>query len=303
MAASPFHEAVVSLQRSAGNVAVSQLLVGGGSVLQRQAPTPPLAPPVKPAEAPPFAHGTDRPEYEAKLTEAVEKLAKIEFGRGEQATSEDFDHQFWEKEPDPDPDVAWHLRLKEKLSPADALDAIVDKPQKWSFDCAQYVQVSELYALRHTLGKAQFDQYMRSTGKDGQVVLRVHWSTGLKRKTLYKRKGPSEPFIEENTTVGPPYPWTEDELLKMVPVGSRVCFTNDKLPVNDAYHNENTVLLGPDRFGAHAGTGGKKIWSRAALEAELAAQLRTKGSPAAAERYYISEIEVYALGFLDKPNP
>jgi len=272
---------VLELQRRAGNAATVAFLRRARRSVQR-------------SEA-----GSVRDKYERLLPDAVVRLKSIDFGRGEQNPTEDFDHDFWEKAPDRDPDVGVHLELKRGKSPAAAIQAIFDRTSKWAFDCAEFVQVVQLYALLKTLGPTQFDEYITKQARNGVVMLRTHWSTGLRRKTLYKRSAANEGMVRETNgspEVGP-QPSVED-LLAAAPIGARVLFTNPTLPRVHPFHNENTVLLGADRFGANAGKGNVREFTRKEIEQRMAQAAAADGGSASTDVIFISEIEIYDLDAL-----
>jgi hypothetical protein len=113
---------------------------------------------------------------------------------------------------------------------------------------------------------------------------------------MYKRKSADEGMVRESNgtvEVGPQQP--VDNLLAAAPVGSRVLFTNPTLPREHPFHNENTVLLGRDRFGANAGRGNVREFTRKEIEQRMAQASAQDGGSSSSDVIFISEIETYDL--------
>lgn len=163
-----------------------------------------------------------------------------------------------------------YLRTKAGVLAHDAVSAIVAHPERWSFDCAQFVQVLELYARLKTLGDDEFD---KSVG--GALELKVHASKGLETAEAFSREGGDSPESLER-------------VLKIAPLGSRVMWRNPTLPADSPSRNWNTVKLGADRFAVQTGSG-PQIMTRAQVEDHAASRSTPRG-PANLE-----EIEIYVV--------
>jgi len=214
-----------------------------------------------------------------------------------------FDGRFWRREFDA-PKKEWKLVLKDG-TPHEAIDALFHEQGRWHVDCAVFVEVVQLYALRQSLGAKRFDQRI---GK--RMELRAHGSTGTRRRTLFKRESPTATFTAEGADI-PKQIGSVEEVLAEAPIGSRVRWTSQLLfdKANNlfgpevftieqqewpAWQHENTVKLGPDRYGAH-GVGNRV--SRAEVEKKIAG-ITADVFPNASESeiragIFISEIELF----------
>ena len=227
------------------------------------------------------------------LTEGASRLAKVQFGHALKLHFEKFDAEWWEPrtwtsttwQPDSEPEHV--LALKERKSPFDAVLRIFDTLDKWSFDCAQLVQVVLLYAVVNRLDKESFDNRVASHAPTGgQMLLRVHDSTGL---TL---EGGSEHGKEELKNLlkisrqrAAAVMGEQEKKFKAAPKGSEITSTNLDPLVSDraAYGHENTIKMGDDQFIAHGINGSgfatrEDIYDLLAKDA-LKKQKRTLGGP------------------------
>jgi hypothetical protein len=144
------------------------------------------------------------------------------------------------------------------------------------------------------------------------MELRAHGSTGNVRHVLFKRLAARDTFSAE----GPGAPQRVGDLADLLgeaPIGSRVRWTSTLLfqRANDlsgpevftieqeewpSYQHENTIKLGPDRYGAQ-GVGGSARVSRADVETKLA-EVTARVFPDKSESevrsgIFVSEIEVF----------
>jgi hypothetical protein len=277
--------------------------------LRREAPRifgpPETIEPLRSEDLPPgLRSAAEQHGYGRLLRSGAERLTEIGFGRPEFGRDpsvggdaifgvENFDERFWSVEPDPK--TRSRLVLLPKKRPSDAIDAIFAKQSVWQVDCALFVQILHLNALKETLGRAAFDM------QQGGMILRPHDSTGIDRRLYYQRSRPDQQF------------WRSDgrldqrpiaQILQDIPIGTRVMWTNRQVsalspqhPELDAYRRENTVKVGSDQYAA-IGFGRRRTFSRADLELSLA-KVTTKAPNAAyiAENVFIMEIEEYRLPF------
>lgn len=195
--------------------------------------------------------------YQKKLQEAINLLSSVAFGRceGAQPTpdpADKYDKRYWVEEDVTDPQTKHkqaQLVLKAGIKPSFAIDEIFANLNLWSFDCAQYVQVAELYALRHSLGTDTFDSFVSG----GPFLIKHQFSTGLITKKMWGREKPGEPLTRfDSATSKAQETKSVDEVLAEAPIGSRIVWTNlDTRADNTDFKNENAIKLGPDRFAAH----------------------------------------------------
>lgn len=161
---------------------------------------------------------------------------------------------------------------------------------KWSVDCAQFIQVAEWYALRHAYGADDFNKRV-----GGTLELRVHRSTGIAYKELYERLNRSAKM--RRRTDGAEESKSVEQLLADAPIGSRITWTNKKAPDDSAFHNENTIKMGPDSFAAHGFGGSTNIFTRAEVELKLA-----QAEDSSADATYIAaNIFISQIAYFDTP--
>jgi hypothetical protein len=170
-------------------------------------------------------------------------------------THQAFDARYWSFEVNCDAGTAKLFQIRGK--PSEAIDEMFDNLHLWTFDCAEYLQVAQWYAQRHTMGAEAFDKKM--TGLGG-LTLRPHGSTGIMTKEAYIRKGPYAPFYRENnvTMQTEPSDKMAYQLLDEAPVGTRITWTNTAAPTGSdpsrgwwPFGNENAIKMGNDQYAAH----------------------------------------------------
>lgn len=166
-----------------------------------------------------------------------------------------FDAQYWRYEIDC---MTSKVQLLQKAGkPSEAVDEMFAHLGQWTFDCAEYLQVAQWYAQRHTMGADAFGAKMTSLGG---LTLRQHGSIGIVTSDLYFRAGPSEPFGRDNKIAqrSESTSLTEDEILAAAPVGTRVTWSNVAAPRSGeegrewwSFGNENTLKMGENSYAAH----------------------------------------------------
>jgi hypothetical protein len=261
--------------------------------------------------------------YEACAKEGAEKLSGVGFGaRGtgeldiqamcsiplSSDPSKTFDYwydqRFWE----PDVDTELHsckLVLRTDADPAKAIDELFDHQDRWHVACAEFIQITHLYALRHTLGDDGFRKRVQAGGK--RLELRRRGSTGISTKEVYSRTSPGAKMVRSSDQKIDPR--EADQILAAAPVGSRVRWTNkDKKAEGTAFEHENTLKVGPDKFIAHPLSrpglfvsgfpwvaGEAFTFSRQQVESRTAEETNSKADAAyIAANVFISEIEYFA---------
>jgi uncharacterized protein DUF4157/annexin-like protein len=251
--------------------------------------------------------------YEHYVQEGNEKLAGAPFGSfgdlttycfpEEKETSAGTERIFWYDrgywEPDVDPvQRTCKVKLLPGKSPAAAIDAMFDHQDRWKIACAEFVQIAHLYALRHTLGQKRFDERVGKGGFTLEVKRRQ--STGVETEVTFSRKSPSSEQMVRSDT-GRPDARHVDEILAAAPIGSRVRWTNlsgvrEGKP--NPWEHENTIKLGPDKFGAH-GTATGIFTTVNTHTREEVERLTARGTNPKADTSYvkanifISEIEIF----------
>ncbi|WP_340202080.1 DUF4157 domain-containing protein [Ascidiimonas sp. W6] len=181
-------------------------------------------------------------EYKQKVLEATVKLSgKLNFGASPEGK---YDKKYWKQIPDKD----YLLAIETIVKPSVAIKHLIKAPKGlWSFDCAEYIQVCNLYATMEVYGEEMVNQ--RSP-----LVLRQHGSTPFKNAGVtFERTNASAKFDaifqKAGNAVGENF-ITEDALLGGIPTGCRVCFKNPVAP-DTPFRNENAIYLGGGKYAAH----------------------------------------------------
>jgi hypothetical protein len=188
------------------------------------------------------------------LKEGARRLSQVTFGNP--VPKRKWDSEWWGPNtytPFGETEKEVILQVQDGKSPADAVLSIFQHLDKWSFDCALFVQVVLLYAVVMRLGKEKFNQRVAEhVQTQGKMLLRAHGSTGL----LYESGWQSEkPGPKEK-------PWSFEQAARIMgeqenhfiaaPNGSQVVFTNlDSLSNGTDFEHENTIKLADDQFIAH----------------------------------------------------
>lgn len=159
------------------------------------------------------------------------------------------------------------LVLKPGVPPHVAVDALFDEPGRWEMDCGQFVQVARLYVRRKLLPPPEkndaFDEQERG------LELRTHAPESARYALFERVTDEGRPLdLWRTDPLGRIDPMSEERMLDMAPVGSRVRWTSAWTKeialkgqglggsrVLDSswflFQNENAIKLGPDSYGAH----------------------------------------------------
>lgn len=224
-------------------------------------------------------------DYQKFIVKAVGLLeGKIGFGASPQGN---FDERCWKQIPDED----YKLAIETIVNPSVALKALVSASNGlWSFDCAEFVQICNLYATMKLYGDGTVD-------KKKPLVLRQHKSTTFQGGGYtFDRSDAGAKFDvidhgRKNAYV-PAY-LSEAELLGHVPAGSRVCFKNPAAP-DTPYRNENSIALGGGTYAAHP--MGTNLTAEQIVD-KLVSFNRGQGlggEDAGRSQIFISQVEVYS---------
>lgn len=205
-----------------------------------------------------------------------------------------YDREFWEHDFDAET-KACKVRLLPGKSAAKAIDAMFDHQDRWKISCSEFVQIAHLYALRHSLGARRFDATVGAGGFTLEIKRRA--STGLQTEVTFTRAKRDEAMRRSDT--GEVDPRSVDGILATAPIGSRVRWTNrDPRAQGTAWQNENTLKLGPDRFGAHGTATGLFAKDNTHTREEVERLTARGTNPDADSAYvaaniFISEIEIF----------
>lgn len=229
-------------------------------------------------------------EYAKQVRIAKDKLiGHIGFG----ASPEDqYDADHWEKIADP----KYRFAIKAKSKPSVALRALMDHRDKWSFDCAEFVQVCNLYASLEVYGEEHVDRIEH-------FVLRQHGSSTLEPESAtagaggvtFDRPGKDVAFDAVFPKIGNKYVGqliSEQDMLKALPVGARVCFKNPAAP-DTPYRNENAIVEGGDTYAAHPMGSGLSAQAIVGRLVQYNQSSDLGGENGGADRIFISQAEIY----------
>jgi len=250
---------------------------------------------------------TDTTKFSGELYEAIDLLSKANFGRDNRIIN-DF---CWELgkcvgtsvQPAVNKEYARILTLKEdNCTPAQAIKRIFENPRDWSFDCAEFVQLTILYATLKTYGDQKFNDYVwgllnktSSICYERYFTLLPHGSTGIKRVQKYSRyTSPQEEFMDDDGNV---IEMSDEVLLKNAPVGTRIAVKNLEAPEGSAFRYENAVKLDEDLYGAHGFSESKLTLSMVKQRLAKITFSSYQGELSLTEyidRYvFVSEIEIF----------
>lgn len=224
-------------------------------------------------------------EYKEKVKEAIARLdGKIGFGASPEGK---FDARYWKKIDDP----KYHFAIETKVKPSVALKHLFNAPQDvWKFDCAEYIQVCNLYATMEVYGEEAVDQ-------KGTLILRQHSSTPFEKSGVtFDRNAKDNQFDaifpKADNAVGDNF-IGEVALLQHIPAGTRVCFKNPAAP-ETPFRNENAIYLGGGKYAAHpmgSGLSAQNIIDKLVSYNEKSG---LGGDDHGRAQIFISQVEIYA---------
>lgn len=226
--------------------------------------------------------------YEELVVEGTKKLQDppfafglpwegIKCGEDVPGEKKPFDEEFWTSQW-VDPQKKNECMLVNKKPPSAAIEAVFDpaRRNRWHIDCTIFTQLPHLYAQLRTFGPEQFNKRVNN-----RIELRREFSTGLKSQ-VYWVEGSRRGVLAEAVLSESGHPVTEivrgtndltsakikpnaverpaDDVLKEVPVGSRVTFASYPIPTHFAALKpvlDNTVKMADNYYAAHDVPEGK----------------------------------------------
>ena len=156
---------------------------------------------------------------------------------------------------------------------AEAIIKIINNPDKWSFDCMQFVQVVNLFAMIDPNQKKSFDSRfgaLKRIRKFPSQTEKPYESTGIKVKMAFQRHAYDSPMIEYPS--GQKSSLSVAELLKKAPIGSRVtwhCLDASRENHTAGFSNENTIKMGENLYAGHPFYGEKGLMNKEEIELKL----------------------------------
>jgi hypothetical protein len=224
-------------------------------------------------------------EYGRYVSEAT-TLLKNKIGFGASPVGK-FDKKHW-KQVD---DRKYKLAIETIGKPSDAIKALFKADAGvWTFDCAEYVQVCNLYATMEVYGEEAID--------DKKLVLRQHESTPFEEGGMtFDRESKGAKFDlfalnKEQKKVCLKGFIEEAPLLKGVPVGSRVCFKNPAAP-DTPYRNENAIALGGGNYSAHPMGSGLSADNIVTRLVEINKKQSLGGEDGGLSEIFVSQAEIF----------
>ncbi|HKV35415.1 MAG TPA: DUF4157 domain-containing protein [Pyrinomonadaceae bacterium] len=231
---------------------------------------------------------TPKNRYEEFVVEGTKKLQDppfafglpwegIKCGEDVAGEKKPFDEEFWTSQW-VDPNKKNECMLVNKKPPSAAIEALFDpaRRNKWHIDCTIFTQLPHLYAQLRTFGPQEFNKRLSN-----RIELRKEFSTGLKSR-IYWVEGSRRGVLAEAILDEGGHPVTEivrgtddltsakvkpnaverpaDDVLKEVPVGSRVTFATYPIPNLFAALKpvlDNTVKMADNYYAAHDVPAGK----------------------------------------------
>jgi hypothetical protein len=226
--------------------------------------------------------------YEELVVEGTRKLQDppftfglpwegIKCGEDVAGEKKPFDEEFWSSQW-VDPKKKNECMLVNKKPPSAAIEALFDpaRRNRWHIDCTIFTQLPHLYAQLRTYGPEQFNKRLNN-----RIELRKEFSTGLASR-VYWVEGSRRDMLAEAILDESRHPVTEivrgtddltsakikpdaverpaDDVLKEVPVGSRVTFATYPIPNLFAALKpvlDNTVKMADNYYAAHDVPAGK----------------------------------------------
>lgn len=231
---------------------------------------------------------TPKNRYEELVVEGTKKLQDppftfglpwegIKCGEDVPGEKKPFDEEFWTSQW-VDPQKKNECMLVNKKPPSAAIEALFDpdRRNRWHIDCTIFTQLPHLYAQLRTYGPQEFNKRLSN-----RIELRKEFSTGLRSK-VYWVEGSRRDLLAEAILDESKHPVTEivrgtddltsakikpdaverpaDDVLKEVPVGSRVTFATYPIPNLFAALKpvlDNTVKMADNYYAAHDVPAGK----------------------------------------------
>lgn len=198
----------------------------------------------------------DHREFAKHLERGADILSDAEFGwaskDGRSGPDHVFDSHHWQLGGDWIRHASVNILVpKPGVDPSKAVAAIFESPEKWSFDCSQFVQVLTFYAWLKLLGAKEFDRRVRHCGSKGIKIAPFEGSVFSRPQRRYVRKLRTDWMVDKLDS-GPHLRLSVRELLDSAPVGSRVMFRNSHPDAaKTAFLNENTIKVGRRKYAAH----------------------------------------------------
>jgi Protein-glutamine gamma-glutamyltransferase len=226
-------------------------------------------------------------------------LNRVRYAQGK------YDKNYWQ------PNGDSKLELLTGKKPSDGVNSIINNTcSSQTLDCAQFVQVVRWGAMLETFGSTDFDKKIGE-----KMTLYSFGSTGIETETTYNRDEINSKFWNSNTLQD--VNSNEMELLRQVPVGSRIAvqnfaidrLMNSKNPTDKAFAEqisssgwarENMIKVGDDQYAAFGiSTQGKSFVSLKEVKEKLLTiyfgnQSRTKEQEKAVfDSIGVSQVEVF----------
>jgi hypothetical protein len=212
-------------------------------------------------------------KYRAILADRAKQLLSVRFGpfwieKSDETPPTGYDKEFFHLQP------AEHgegLVLISGKSPAEAMQAIVDHPERWRLDCSAFTHVVLGLARREFIGAKSFDKKFK-----GRLFFFAQASDSFTVKGPYYLRLAQEYVAirssPDGVPCGPEHDRDDGQLFQECPVGTIFVFRNGDVSDKGKadYRFEHTIRLGPDSFIAHALVGGKNILTLKELREGLA---------------------------------
>jgi ABC-type dipeptide/oligopeptide/nickel transport system ATPase subunit len=135
--------------------------------------------------------------------------------------------------------------MKNDVSPSAALQDMLDNPNNYTIDCAQFVDLERLIGMRNSMGDDSFDKYIKKQG-NGKFEIKQHGSTGV-NNYMTDIRGKNGKF---QSVGGGPFKFAKERMhYDKLPIGTRLWIGSigyQKSPWN----GENIIKVGRNRYNA-----------------------------------------------------
>lgn len=208
-----------------------------------------------------------RTEYGKLLKKAAKILSKNRFGKLslDKEALECLKTNYWSVTGDEQ--FGFLIIYEGKGNAKEAFESLFKVLSKgYPIECAQFVQLCQIYALMHTVNKEEFQKLVDASYK--KIILRHHFSSGVREmmevEKVYHRKKRSDDLKTGDNNVLKAAKL--NQYLTKVPPGTIIGWTcTTKEAKGTAFEHENTVKVGAGLFAAH-GFGSQNIFTMEEIE-------------------------------------
>lgn len=191
--------------------------------------------------------GVQKRKYNRMLKIALRNLNPAGFSTPWRSATYDraagkHDTKYWRVVSDPIKKGRHMLEIKSDIKAFEAVRSLLSREDRWTFECASFIQAVHLYALARSRGRRRFLRYFTTK----KLNLRFFGSSGLITVKYYRKGERGKTWRVKTPTSITQERISEADLLRQTPFGARVMWHNVK--GEGAWENENTVKVGNNRY-------------------------------------------------------